>query len=92
MGRGHRLRKSGFSAKLIPMRRYKDHSGREWDAVLGRGSWGVYSLLFVPSGHSEPVREVQLAASSYEAALAEFEMLDQRALDSLFATSNPRND
>jgi hypothetical protein len=72
------------------MRRFVDHHGREWDAVVGRGSWGAYLLLFAPTGNNGSVREAPLAASSFEEAVLELDALDQDALVALLARATPK--
>lgn len=73
------------------MRRFVDHHGREWDAAVGRGSWGVYLLLFIPTAAEGPVREAPLAASSFDEAMLEFDELDDAALVALLARSTPKS-
>jgi hypothetical protein len=72
------------------MRRFVDHHGKEWDAVVGRGSWGVYVLLFVPTGAAGSVREAALLASSFDEAMLELDGLDDGALVELLARSTPK--
>jgi hypothetical protein len=74
------------------MRRFVDHQGQEWDAVLGRGSWGAYLLLFAPVGRAGPIRETPLAASSSDEAQLELDAFDDSALVSLLARSTPKQD
>lgn len=74
------------------MRRFLDSSGRPWDVVLGRESWGSLLALFVPAGvgRTEPVRQSMLSAASYEAAQAELDTLTDAELRNLFETSTPK--
>lgn len=74
------------------MRRFVDHHGREWEAVLGRGSWGAYLLLFAPTDGTGQVREVPLAASSYDEALLELDTLADDALVTMLERSTPKSD
>lgn len=62
------------------MRRFLDHNGREWEAVVGRGSWGVYLLLFAPVDGGEEVREAPLQATSFDEAMHELDSLDDADL------------
>jgi hypothetical protein len=74
------------------MRRFVDHQGREWDVVVGRGSWGAYLLLFAPTAGSGAVRESPLAASSFDGAMLELDALDDLALITLLERSIPKQD
>jgi hypothetical protein len=69
-----------------------DHQGREWEVVLGRGSWGLYLLLFAPVDGIGSVREAPLKGTSYEEALLELDALDDDALQSTLARSKPKQD
>lgn len=73
------------------MRRFVDHHGREWEAVVGRGSWGVYLLLFAPTASVGSVKEVPLAASSFDEAMLELDTLDDDALAALLARATPKS-
>lgn len=60
------------------MRRIIDGDGSAWDVVVGRASWGVFVLLFVPAGDaaSRPTRQWMLpveAVDQAERALAEMD-------------------
>lgn len=74
------------------MRRFIDSSGRPWDVVLGRESWGSLLALFVPAGvgRTEPVRQAMLRAAGYEEAQAELESLPEPRLRELFESSTPK--
>jgi hypothetical protein len=74
------------------MRRFVDQQGREWDTVVGRGSWGAYLLLFAPIGGAGPIRQAPLEAASFDEALLELDALDDDALDSLLDRSIPKQD
>lgn len=70
------------------MLRFTDRSGLEWDVVLGRESWGAIVALFVPrTERAVAVRQVALAASSYDLAVQELNSLDQSALQALLDRS-----
>lgn len=73
------------------MRRFLDHHGREWEAILGRGSWGVYLLLFAPTDGTGQVREIPLAAASFDEALIELEALTDKTLATLLDRSTPKS-
>lgn len=92
LGPEGRLRKSRSCVNLYPMRRFMDRQGREWEAVLGRGSWGLYLLLFAPTKGPGVVREAPLRGTSYEEALLELDALDDQALESMLARSTPKQD
>ncbi len=49
------------------MRRFKDSDGEEWDAVVGRSSWGGVYLLFIPV-EGGPVRQMALEAQEVREA------------------------
>lgn len=74
------------------MRRFVDSHGKGWEAVLGRGSWGLYYLLFAPTDGAGEVREVTLAASSYEEAVREFDALTDEDLATMLDRSTPKSD
>lgn len=74
------------------MRRFVDHHGREWETVLGRGSWGVYVILFAPLGLGAEVREVELAATSLEDALDEIERLSDQDLADMVEQALPKSE
>jgi len=50
------------------MRRFRDGSGRDWEAVVGRESWGAFFAIFVPAAGPDPVRQTQLDAGSWAEA------------------------
>ncbi len=64
------------------MRRFSDQSGRFWDVVVGRESWGTLYALFVPAGPhaNEPVRQALLDSSGYDQAQRELESMDDARL------------
>jgi hypothetical protein len=72
------------------MRTFEDPSGRGWEVVVGRQSWGAVVAIFVPRDSSEDVRETPLSASSYEEGNDELEMLDVQGLCRLLAASLPK--
>lgn len=74
------------------MRRFLDRNGREWDAVVGRGSWGEYRIIFAPSKGSGQIKEVPLAATSFDQAILELDSLDDAALEAYLQRATPRRD
>lgn len=74
------------------MLRFRDPQGREWEAVVGRESWGAFVALFMPLGPAsgEGVRQTALAASRYEEALLELDALDSAGLLALWRRSAPK--
>lgn len=73
------------------MRRFEDATGRSWEAVVGRESWGALVALFVPVGGGGQVREAALGAESYEAAHRELNTMDVGALRALLDRSSPKD-
>lgn len=71
------------------MRRFKDFSGNEWDAVVGRESWGAFCLIFVPvgAGRHDPVRQAPLRAANFDEAQQEIDRLDASTLSAIFLNS-----
>ena len=85
------------------MRRFDDHEGQSWEVVAGRESWGALVAIFIPverpadargtSGKGADgiaMRQAPLSASSYEAATAEFDRLDDTGLRDLLLRSEPK--
>lgn len=69
------------------MRPFTDRSGRRWDVVVGRESWGALLALFVPGDGGMPVRQSVLRASAYAEAMEELDALDDVALQNLLDRS-----
>lgn len=75
------------------MRRFTDGSGRTWDVVLGRQSWGALLALFVPvESGADDVRQAALQAAGYDAATQELNGLDEAALQALLDRSIAKED
>ena len=73
------------------MRRFTDPSGRSWDVVLGRESFGALYALFVPAaGNDERTRQTPLSADSYAGAEVELSGLSTAELGSLLERSEPK--
>ena len=74
------------------MRRFTDREGRLWEAVPGRGSWGMHVVLFVPAGHEAPIRQAELAASAMDEAIDEIERADDARLQQMLDASRHRDE
>lgn len=72
------------------MRRFTDASGRAWEAVPGRESWGAFFAIFVPIVDGEPVRQAVLDAEGWDGAVRELEGMDEPALRGLLERSVPK--
>jgi hypothetical protein len=73
------------------MRRLTDDSGRSWEVVAGRESWGIIYALFIPVEGEGELRQTPLSAVSYEAAERELDALADDGLEDLLARSVPKN-
>ena len=71
------------------MRRWTDGSGRAWDVVAGRESWGAFFAIFVPRAEGT-VRQAPLEAESVEEASRALAELDDDGLERLLADSEPK--
>lgn len=72
------------------MRSFVDAEGREWEVVAGRESWGQIFAIFLPRDGGE-VRQTMLSASSYGAANAELDGLDEGDLRELLERASPKS-
>jgi hypothetical protein len=72
------------------MRVFADASGRSWEVVVGRQSWGAIVGIFVPRDGVQDLRESPLSASGYEEGTRELDALDLEGLRSLLARSVPK--
>jgi hypothetical protein len=52
------------------VRRFEDHSGDVWDAVVGRESWGAVVALFVPRTGDAAARQASIPVTGFEEATA----------------------
>ena len=77
---------SGGSA----VRRFKDSEGEEWDAVVGRSSWGGVYLLFIPVEEGS-VRQMALEAQEVREAERMLAGADDGELVRLLGRSRPRD-
>jgi hypothetical protein len=71
------------------IREFEDGSGRLWDVVAGRESWGTIVAIFVPADGSDTPRQAPLKAEGYEEGYAEIEALDERDLRLLLERARP---
>ena len=71
------------------IREFEDGSGRLWDVVAGRESWGTIVAIFVPADGSDSPRQTPLQAEGYEDGFAELEALEVRDLRRLLERSRP---
>lgn len=72
------------------MRRFADASGRTWEVVAGRESWGALYAIFIPVEGEGELRQAALKAASYEAALAALDGMDEAELRLLLNGSEPK--
>jgi hypothetical protein len=72
------------------VRRFVDRTGRRWDVVIGRESWGAHCALFVALGEGGEVRQVALRASARDEAMTELDALDDDGLQQMLDTSRIR--
>ena len=70
------------------MRGFTDESGRQWQVVLGKASWGTLVLLFSPADGGG-TRTSILAAETTFAATAELDALTDDELRDRLRESRP---
>jgi len=75
----------------MAMRKFTDHGGVAWEAVLGRESWGGLVLLFVPPAGG-PLRQAFFPADSYDIAVVELDSMPEAQLRQLLDESQPTMD
>ncbi|TVR63321.1 MAG: hypothetical protein EA422_09600 [Gemmatimonadales bacterium] len=75
------------------MRRIKDGQGSDWDVVVGRASWGVFVLLFVPAGEpaSREARQWMLQAEAADEAERALAGMSDDALLERLREAGPRD-
>lgn len=61
------------------MRVFRDQNGKCWNAVVGRESYGIQVLLFLPEGGGE-IRKAVMASSTRLEAHQEFDALSDTEL------------
>lgn len=72
------------------MWRFEDQTGAEWDAVLGRESWGVLVVLLVPAAGG-PARQTPLPGSDERVAHATLNALEPPEWQDLLDRSQPKH-
>lgn len=70
------------------MRRFVDEKGTEWDASVGRESWGTFVVLFTPVAGGEP-RKALLSSEGMIEAQQEFDDLTDLELCDRLTASEP---
>jgi len=65
------------------MKVFRDREGREWEAFVGRESWGAVVALFSKRMGSEPPRQVLLQATSPEEGSRLLREMDEEELIAL---------
>jgi hypothetical protein len=73
------------------MRRFVDRTGKPWDIVAGRESWGAVVALFVPVGDGA-IRQAVLNAINADRAMVEIDELDELAVQALFERSTDKEE
>jgi hypothetical protein len=69
------------------MRRFHDATGRAWEAVVGRESWGAFFAIFSTVAAGTDIRQAPLRAESPAEAERELDELDDVALQGLLERS-----
>lgn len=70
------------------MRAFRDQDGRRWDAVVGRESYGIQVLLFLPEGGGE-IRKAAMTSITRLEAHREVDVLTDAELCERLARSQP---
>lgn len=73
------------------MRTIQDADGCEWDAMVGRASWGAFQVLFVPREGETGARQAHLDATSAQQAERALAELSGEQLMELWHDSRPRD-
>ena len=76
------------------MRRFTDRTGRRWDVVAGRESWGAVFAIFIPQRAGDGdvvVRQAPLEGTGYARATVELDALSEEELRDLLDRSEPKN-
>lgn len=75
------------------MRRITDDDGSTWDVLVGRASWGVFVLLFVPAGgaSTEAPRQWMLNAEAADEAERILAGMDEEELRTRLNEAGPRD-
>lgn len=81
------------------MRSFSDGTGRKWDVVAGRESWGAVFAIFIPSAHEGDgddagaipgIRQTPLQGTGYVEATARLEELSEADLRAMLDRSEPK--
>lgn len=72
------------------MRRFRDTTGREWEVVVGRESWGTVVAIFVAVGGLEPPREAMMEVSSADEGNRVLLSMSGRELNGLLLASKQK--
>lgn len=70
------------------MRRFTDPDGNQWDAAIGRESWGTFVILFTPRSGGG-IRKTTIAAETMLDAQQEMDGLADAELHQHLARSQP---
>lgn len=70
------------------MRSFSDEAGRDWDAAVGRESWGSVVLLLAPRAEGG-VRVAPLASETVRDAERELAAMSEQMLREQLAASRP---
>lgn len=70
------------------MRAFRDDNGQRWDAVVGRESYGIQVLVFLPEGGGE-ARKAVMASSTRLEAHQELDALTDAQLCEFLGRSQP---
>lgn len=68
------------------MRRFTDEQGREWDATVGRESYGMQVFLFIPQDGSG-VRKALMTSDTWLDGERELDTMDVAALQERLGVS-----
>ena len=69
------------------MRLFRDLEGREWEAIVGRESWGTVVAIFLLREESGPPRQILLEGSSADEGARLLMEMTQAQLQELLAVS-----
>jgi hypothetical protein len=69
------------------MRRFLGKDGREWEAVVGRESWGTVVAIFVPREGGDPPRQTLLESTTTDEALRDLQRMPEEKLRVLLERS-----
>lgn len=72
------------------MRSFRDTDGMEWEAVVGRESWGTVVAIFVPKKGGGIPRQTLLEVTSYERGSRLLREMSEEELRNLLEGSVPK--